>query len=249
MFKARNRNDLLGRLPEIFRDDMRPHFREQLIDLWEGKLFQQREVVNYGLDGNPLNIHLQFSVFPGREKDWDMVLLALTDITARKKAESYLEYLGKHDVLTKLKNRSFYVDEINRLERKGPFPVTVIMIDLNDLKRVNDQLGHAAGDALLRRAGEVLGKAVDKPAHAARIGGDEFAVLLPGADAQAGAALVESLRKLVELNNQFYPGAELGFSMGCATCHEGGRLEETLREADVAMYEDKRVQHEGKRTA
>ncbi|MFX8133608.1 histidine kinase, partial [Acinetobacter baumannii] len=85
------------------------------IDLWEGKLFQQREVVNYGLDGNPLNIHLQFSVFPGREKDWSKVLLALTDITARKKAESYLEYLGKHDVLTKLKNRSFYVDEVNRL--------------------------------------------------------------------------------------------------------------------------------------
>lgn len=50
MFKARNRNDLLSRLPEVFRDDMRPHFREQLIDLWEGKLFQQREVVNYGLD-------------------------------------------------------------------------------------------------------------------------------------------------------------------------------------------------------
>jgi PleD family two-component response regulator len=74
-------------------------------------------------------------------------------------------------------------------------------------------------------------------------------VLLPGADAQAGTALVESLRKLVELNNQFYPGAELGFSMGCATCHEGGRLEETLREADVAMYEDKRVQHEGRRPA
>jgi diguanylate cyclase (GGDEF)-like protein len=61
-------------------------------------------------------------------------------------------------VLTKLRNRSFYVDELNRLERKGPWPVTIIMADLNGLKRVNDQLGHAAGDALLRRAGEVLGK-------------------------------------------------------------------------------------------
>ncbi|CAG2132194.1 MULTISPECIES: sensor domain-containing diguanylate cyclase [Ralstonia] len=249
MFKARSRNDLLGRLPEVFRDDMRPHFREQLIDLWDGKLFQQREVVNYGLDGNPVNIHLQFSVFPGREQDWDMVLLALTDITARKKAESYLEYLGKHDVLTKLKNRSFYVEEINRLERKGPFPVTVIMIDLNGLKTVNDQLGHAAGDALLRRAGEVLGKAIDKPAHAARIGGDEFAVLMPGADEKAGETLMESLRTLVELNNQFYSGPALAFSMGAATCHEGGRLEEALRDADAAMYEDKRLQQVSERLA
>ena len=65
---------------------------------------------------------LQFSVLPGHENDWSLVQVALTDITARKKAEAYLEYLGKHDVLTKLYNRSFYVDELNRLERKGPLP-------------------------------------------------------------------------------------------------------------------------------
>ncbi len=105
---------------DVFRDDMQQHFREQLIDLWNGKLFQQREVVNYTLDGTELHLHLQFSVLPGHERDWSLVQVALTDITARKKAEAYLEYLGKHDVLTKLYNRSFYVDELNRLERKGP---------------------------------------------------------------------------------------------------------------------------------
>ena len=66
--------------------------REQLIDLWDGKLFQQREVVNYALDGNELHVHLQFSVLPGHEDDWSLVQVALTDITARKKAEAYLEY-------------------------------------------------------------------------------------------------------------------------------------------------------------
>ncbi|WP_426398920.1 diguanylate cyclase domain-containing protein [Ralstonia sp. R-29] len=95
----------------------------------------------------------------------------------------------------------------------------------------------------------VLGKAVDKPSHAARTGGDEFAVLMPGADAHAGQTLMESLRTLVELNNQFYSGPVLGFSMGCATCDDGGRLEDALRDADVAMYEDKRIQHEGRRLA
>ena len=99
---------------------MRPHFREQLIDLWQGKLFQQREVVNYSLTGDELHLHLQFSVLPGHERDWSLVQIALTDITARKKAEAYLEFLGKHDVLTKLYNRSFYVDEMNRLERSAP---------------------------------------------------------------------------------------------------------------------------------
>jgi diguanylate cyclase (GGDEF)-like protein len=243
LFKAENKASLLGRLPEVFRDDMRQHFREQLIDLWEGRLFQQREVLNYSLDGTEVHLHLQFSVFPGHEDEWDLVLLALTDITARKKAEAYLEYLGKHDVLTKLKNRSFYVDELNRLERKGPFPVSAIIVDLNELKTVNDQLGHAAGDALLRRAGEVLAKAIHKPYHAARIGGDEFAVLLPGANERETEVVAKSIRQIVELNNQFYSGPALSFSMGCATCDRGERIEGMLREADVAMYEDKRRHH------
>ena len=143
---------------------MEPHFREQLIDLWDGKLFQQREVVNYALDGTKLHLLLQFSVLPSHERDWSLVQVALTDITARKKAEAYLEYLGTHDVLTRTLNRSFYVDELNRLERKGPKPVTIIIADLNGLKTANDELGHGAGDALLRRAGEVFGSLVEKPA-------------------------------------------------------------------------------------
>jgi diguanylate cyclase (GGDEF)-like protein len=241
MFAAPDKPTLLSRLPDVFRDDMRPHFREQLIDLWDGKLFQQREVLNYSLDGSEVHVHLQFSILPGHERDWDLVLVALTDITARKKAEAYLEFLGKHDVLTKLRNRSFYVDELNRLERKGPFPVTVIMADLNGLKRINDQLGHAAGDALLRRAGEVLAKAMETPFHAARIGGDEFAVLMPSTDERGGAAMIDTIRQLVELNNQFYPGSLLSFSMAAATCQHGERLEAVVQRADLLMYEEKRA--------
>ncbi|MEM5372577.1 GGDEF domain-containing protein [Paraburkholderia azotifigens] len=249
MFAAPDKKTLLARLPEVFRDDMRPHFREQLIDLWDGKLFQQREVLNYSLEANEIHVHLQFSVLPGHERSWDLVLVALTDITARKKAEAYLEFLGKHDVLTKLRNRSFYVDELNRLERKGPFPVTVVMADLNGLKRVNDQLGHAAGDALLRRAGEVLAKALETPFNAARIGGDEFAILLPGTDERGGAAMIETIRQLVDLNNQFYPGSPISFSMGMATVQRGERIEAGVQRADLLMYEEKRAHYTSQESA
>ncbi|KND59186.1 PAS/PAC domain [Candidatus Burkholderia verschuerenii] len=244
MFAASDKATLLARLPDVFRDDMRQHFQEQLIELWDGKLFHQREVLNYSLDGSEVHVHLQFSVFPGHEARWDLVLIGLTDITARKKAEAYLEFLGKHDVLTKLKNRSFYIDEINRLERKGPYPVTAIAVDVNGLKAANDQLGHAAGDALLRRAGEVLGKAVEKPFHAARIGGDEFMVLLPGTDERGGETVMESIRQLLEVNNQFYSGTPLSFAMGAATAHESERLEPMLQRADAAMYEEKRAHYD-----
>jgi diguanylate cyclase (GGDEF)-like protein len=236
MFHAPDKATLLRRLGQVFRDEMRATFTEQLIDLWHGKLLQHREVVNYGLDGAPINVLLQFSVLPGAEDDWGLVQVALIDITARKKAEAYLEYLGKHDVLTQLRNRAYFEDELNRLERKGPWPVSVVAIDLNRLKATNDASGHAAGDALLRRAGEVLGKAVDPPACAARIGGDEFVLLLPDADERAGAAMMARVQSLVELNNQYYTGAVLSLAMGCATAREGERLEATVSHADARMY-------------
>ncbi|WP_428527085.1 diguanylate cyclase domain-containing protein [Pseudorhodoplanes sp.] len=240
LFGAKDKAALLRALPDVFRDDMETHFREQLIDLWDGKLFQLREVVNYALDGSKLNLLLQFSVLPGRERDWSLVQVALTDITARKKAEAYLEYLGTHDVLTKLFNRSFYVDELNRLERKGPHPVTIIMADLNGLKAANDEFGHAAGDALLRRAGEVLNSVIEKPAHACRIGGDEFAILLPEIDEVAGEAMIQTIQDLVAINNSFYPDQALSLSMGSATARHGERMEAAVKRADLAMLDAKR---------
>ncbi len=240
LFGAANKAALLRALRDVFRDDMETHFREQLIDLWDGKLFQLREVINYALDGTKLNLLLQFSVLPGRERDWSLVQVALTDITARKKAEAYLEYLGTHDVLTKLFNRSFYVDELNRLERKGPHPISIIMADLNGLKSANDELGHAAGDQLLRRAGEVLNSAIEKPAHACRIGGDEFAILLPETDDAGAAEIIQSIHELVAINNTFYPDLTLSLSMGAATAEPGERLESAVKRADLVMLDAKR---------
>ena len=240
LFGAPDKATLLSRLRDVFRGEMTEAFREQLIDLWNGKLFHQREIINYALDGTLLHLHLQFSVLPGHETGWSLVQVALTDISARKKAEAYLEYLGQHDVLTKLYNRAFFVDELNRLERKALLPVTIVAIDVNGLKAINDTIGHAAGDEILRRAGEVLSKLVEPPCAVARIGGDEFVVLMPGREEREGRDLIESIRNLVMLNNQFHSGPALSVSMGMATSRAGERLEVAVSRADAAMYADKR---------
>lgn len=239
LFLAPDKMTLLRRLPDVFRDVMNTHFREQLIELWNGNLFHTRETVNYALDGTERHVLLQFSVLPGHEQDWSLVQISLTDITARKKAEAYLEYLGKHDVLTKLHNRAFYVDELNRLERREFFPVSIIILDLNGLKAVNDQWGHGVGDGLLRRMGEVLGEAVKSPSYAARIGGDEFAVLLPSIDELGVASMVDEIRSLIEINNQYYSNIVLKVSIGWATSAMGEKLEAVAKRADLLMYEDK----------
>lgn len=248
MFGASSKDMLLNNIGRVFRGEMHESFAEQLQDLWEGKTFQQREVVNYSLSGEAVNIHMQFAVLDSHRNDWGLVLLSLVDITARKKAEAYLEYLGKHDVLTRLRNRAFYAEELNRLTRKGPWPLSVIAIDLNGLKMVNDEQGHAAGDSMLRRVGEVLAKAVDAPACAARIGGDEFTVLLPGTDERGAYALQERIISMLELNNQFYPGQHLSLAMGIASCHSGDAVESTINRADQAMYAEKNRYYQQKNT-
>ena len=243
LFCAPDRQTLHQRIGEVFRDDMEKHFRGQLVELWNGHLFHQREVLNYALDGSERHVLLQFSVFPGYERDWSLVQVALTDITARKKAEAYLEYLGKHDVLTKLYNRAFYTEELNRLERKSLRPVSAVIIDLNGLKEANDESGHDAGDSLLRRMGEVLSSVVSLPNHAARIGGDEFAVLMPGADEVAAASMVETINELLKINNQFYSSAPLSVAVGVATSQSGETMEAMIKRADLGMYEDKKTHH------
>lgn len=239
MFGANSKDMLLNNIGRVFRGEMHESFAEQLLDLWDGKTFQQREVVNYSLSGDAVHIHMQFSVLADHLEDWGLVLLSLVDITARKKAEAYLEYLGKHDVLTQLRNRAFYAEELNRITRKGPWPLAIIAIDLNGLKAVNDEQGHAAGDSMLRRVGEVLAKAVDAPSCAARIGGDEFTVLLPGCDERAAVAVKERILSLLELNNQFYPGQHLSLAMGLACCDSGDAVESAINRADQAMYAEK----------
>ncbi|MDF1483880.1 GGDEF domain-containing protein [Ramlibacter sp. H39-3-26] len=239
MFAAHDKNDLLKNLGRVFRGEMRDSFSEQLQELWLNRTSQQREVVNYSLAGDAVNIHMQFAVLADHLERWDLVLVSLVDITARKKAEAYLEYLGKHDVLTQLRNRAFYVEELNRLSRKGPWPLGVLAIDLDGLKRVNDEAGHAAGDAMLRRMGEVLGKAVDAPGCAARIGGDEFIVLMPATDERGALAMRERIESLMDLNNQFYPGQTLSASMGHAVCASGDQVEAAINLADQRMYAEK----------
>lgn len=239
MFGAPSKQVLLNNLPRIFRGEMQASFSEQLQDLWNGTLTQNREVVNYSLSGDAVYIHMQFSILDSNRDDWSLVLLSMVDITARKKAEAYLEYLGKHDVLTQLRNRAFYMEELNRITRSGPWPLGIVTLDLNGLKTVNDEQGHAAGDALLRRVGEVLTKAVDEGDCAARVGGDEFTILMPGMGERGAIALTERIASLLELNNQFYAGQPLSLSMGVAGCSAGDQVEAALNRADKAMFVEK----------
>ena len=237
LFKAPDKPTLFKNLNKVFMQEMHNTFREQLIELWKGNIHHQREAVNYALDGSIRNVLLQFTVFPGYEHDWGMVQVALTDITARKKAENYLEYLGKHDVLTKLYNRSFYTKEINRLERSFIRPVSCIFLDMNGLKQTNDELGHDIGDGLLRRVGAVLNQVIlNTPYTASRVGGDEFVILMPSADEVATLSVLQTIQELFNIDNQYYSSQPISISIGHATSQPNESIEALLKRADNDMY-------------
>ncbi len=244
LFEAPNKKTLYARLNDVFRDDMSSAFQNELLECWNEKLFQTRETVNYTLSGKPLDLHIQWSVVPGHEATWDRVQVALVNITDRKRAEARMRYLGQHDVLTALKNRAFYQEQLAQFNTQGPFPIGVIVVDVNGLKPINDRLGHSVGDSLLQRAATALTQAVDAQGDVARMGGDEFACLLPHCDESALRQLREKIDAAVNAQNKNHDVPMLSMSVGYAVCEKSGELDEALRRADVSMYAAKRTHYQ-----
>ncbi len=164
----------------------------------------------------------------------------VSDITVRKRVEEKLQYLGTHDALTGVYNRAYLEEEFDRLKRgRGFFPVSVVMVDVDGMKAINDSLGHAAGDAVLQTAVVVLASAFRSEDVVARIGGDEFAVLLPASDSATAEKAVTRVRRLLSIHNSRVQGPLLSLSIGTASGEKGCSLSEVLREADNNMYREK----------
>jgi diguanylate cyclase (GGDEF)-like protein/PAS domain S-box-containing protein len=166
----------------------------------------------------------------------------LLDITARRDAEEQLKHQAFHDALTGLANRALFTNRVEHaivLRSGGARPdVGVLLLDLDDFKGVNDTLGHAAGDTLLRGVGVRLREALSPSCTVARLGGDEFAVLIEevaGAPSTIDAAdrIVAALQRPFEIEGrEVFVTASVGIALGTVA-------DDLLRAADVAMYRAK----------
>ncbi len=168
------------------------------------------------------------------------------DITDRKQREEELLDLGIHDNLTGLFNRNYFKSEMDRLNTESNFPISIILGDVDGLKLTNDTYGHAAGDRLLRQTATLLKSAFRPEDVIARIGGDEFAVLLPRTNENLVRDILKRVRVLLETHNeknQNKPAkkreVDINVSLGSATSLEGQSLDEVLELADRAMYHEK----------
>lgn len=161
------------------------------------------------------------------------------DITSRKEVEVTLRHESTHDVLTGLYNRAFFDEELERLTREAKFPISVVMADVNGLKTVNDTLGHAAGDDLIRLAAELIQKAFRSGDIVARIGGDEFAVILPETAAEVAREAVGRIMNSAEI-----VAGQVSIAFGIAAAENEAQLAEAMKLSDERMYCHKSEQKE-----
>ncbi|MFK4654230.1 diguanylate cyclase (GGDEF)-like protein/PAS domain S-box-containing protein [Bradyrhizobium japonicum] len=172
-------------------------------------------------------------------------LVAMVDITERRKAEARIAHMALHDGLTNLANRALYQERLGKALEGGNAVgkgVAVLCIDLDLFKNVNDSFGHSMGDCLLKQVADRLRSQVAGNNLAARLGGDEFAVILAedSSPKQAGdfaAGLIEILGAPYEIDgNQVVIGASIGIALSPS---DGTRSEELMRNADMALYSAK----------
>ncbi|QXC59940.1 sensor domain-containing diguanylate cyclase [Aquihabitans sp. G128] len=155
-----------------------------------------------------------------------------------------LDHLAAHDALTGLANRRRFTGVVDgRLTSDtGPAGDLLVFGDLDGFKAVNDEHGHAAGDEVLRVVADRLRAATRPEDLVARLGGDEFAVLCPDTPADHADGLLDRLRDVVAQPITVHgQPVSVGFSIGSARAAEGDDIDALLREADAAMYEDKRA--------
>lgn len=154
--------------------------------------------------------------------------------------QSYLE-LSVTDQLTGLYNRTYFETEMKRLNSRQEVPVGLLVCDINGLKLVNDALGHLAGDALIKAAAEILRSCFRSEDVIARIGGDEFVVMLSGTDAVAAHTAEERIKAYSEVYNEAHPQLPLTLAVGSAAISEPPvDMEILFRNADHEMYQDKK---------
>ena len=199
--------------------------------------FQNYDTAFLHKDGRRIEVNLSASLISYQGRKAGMVLVQ--DITERKKDELELEYKSTHDSLTGLYNRTFFDDELKRLQLGRRFPVSVIMADIDGLKIMNDKYGHDKGDLLLQRAAKVLAKSFRGDDMVARLGGDEFAALLPNTDAKTVKQTLLRIEKNINENNTPTNEIPLCISLGASTAENSKELDNSLLQADKNMYLDK----------
>jgi diguanylate cyclase (GGDEF)-like protein/PAS domain S-box-containing protein len=191
-------------------------------------------------DGAYLWTIMAISLIFDKTGEYGGALIMITDITERKKTEEQLKYLSFRDPLTGLYNRAYFEEGMRRLENKRFAPVGTIICDVDGLKLINDTLGHNTGDSVLIATADIIKKCFRGSDVVARVGGDEFAVILPNTNRVVVESACHRMRHAILRYNESHLELPVSLSVGFAI---SGRksiyMNGLYKEADNNMYKEK----------
>ncbi|NPV92666.1 MAG: PAS domain S-box protein [Firmicutes bacterium] len=172
------------------------------------------------------------------------------DITDRLQVEKKLMHMSLHDNLTGLNNRAFFEEAMQSRSGADCFPLGIIVCDLDGLKLVNDTFGHHSGDKMLTEVGSIMRKCFRKDDVVARIGGDEFAVILTATSAKDVENSCRRILETVDGYNKLNPDLPVNLSVGYAvTADRNTSIADLFKEADNNMYREKLHRSQSTRSA
>ena len=239
-------NEVMGKDPRILSDgSMQP---ELIKDLWRTLVRTGRwqgELTNRRKNGDSYICWLSVNSVRDDAGHVTSFVSVFSDITERKENERRIHYLAHYDLTTGLPNRALFNDRLRQsvlAAKRYQAKLTLMFIDLDKFKPVNDRYGHDVGDLLLKEVAKRLRGCIRESDTAARIGGDEFIVLLPGTDSERSVMSVAG-KMLQEIEQPFLVdehSISISASIGIAVYPEHGEdVREILKHADLAMYQAK----------
>ncbi|MDA0867685.1 MAG: EAL domain-containing protein, partial [Cyanobacteria bacterium] len=226
-----------GQHDQAFYQAMWTSIRQQ--GSWRGEIWNRRK------DGTLYPELLNISMVTNDQGQATAYVAVFSDITKLKQSQEYLDYLAHHDSLTGLPNRLLFNTQLQQSIKQAVrhhVSLAVVFIDLDHFKTVNDTLGHQAGDELLKQVAQRFGKVLRNNDTIARIGGDEFVMLLEDIHTPGAVMVVlEKLKAAVSapfeiLGTKLYIFSSMGVSL---FPQDGETASELMRNADMAMYRAK----------
>lgn len=240
-----SRNEAMGRTTFELKLWVNPDERQIMVDSVRRDGFVRDYIQSYRTRAGESRL-LSMSVHFTKLNGVDCFITSLIDITERKRLEAELEHRARIDYLTGVSNHGYFMEqaelEINRAVRYDN-PISFLMMDIDFFKQVNDTHGHKAGDSVLKKLGEVCKQTLREIDVIGRLGGEEFAIMLPETNIEKAAEVAERLRTAlasatIPLDNK----APITFtvSIGVASIYpKGGNMNKLFNIADQALYEAK----------
>ncbi|WP_258360090.1 HD domain-containing phosphohydrolase [Moorella sulfitireducens] len=227
-----------------FNDVICPEYREILWEEW-ARVVKAREKFKYEYPIITANGDIKWVFEQGQpvyDENGDVQALEglIIDITDHKNRELEIKYLSEHDFLTGLYNRRFYEAEKARLDARGVIPLSIIIADINGLKLINDAFGHKEGDRLIIETAEIISSCCREGDVLARIGGDEFGILLPNTGSREACEIIKKIASACEYRSSMMKIYSLSLAIGYGTKETAEQdIEQIEKSAEHNMYQRK----------